>query len=167
MIVLPFDLPALNAAIIRRAQADVPILENPPGSNRSPEIDAMCKRWGVPLKSAWCALWAASVWDDCGAMVPPTKGDHVHPAIAESWRRWAFEHGLFSPVPVLGAAPLYGNGGHEPASHIGCCVVSITPTLMNLEGNTSETGFSREGTLTDLKRVNTERLIGYVLPMGK
>jgi hypothetical protein len=162
MIILPED--PLAAAIIRRAQQDIPILEDPIGSNRSPEIDAMCKRWGVPFGSAWCALWTASCWKDAGADVPPAKGDHYHPALAETWRLWAIETLRFSHTPILGGAVLYGSNGREPAHHIACCVVSITPILMDLEGNTSETGFSREGELTELKRVNVERLIGYISP---
>lgn len=161
MIILPSD--PLCAGIIQRAQRDIPIVESPIGSNRCPEIDEMCRRWGVPLGSPWCALWAASCWADAGADVPPTHGD-LHPAKAESWRLWALSTGRFSHEPILGAAVLYGAGGREPASHIACCVVSLTPILMDLEGNTSETGFSREGELTDLKRVNTDRVIGYVHP---
>lgn len=167
MIILPVELPTLNREIIRTAQLDIPMIENPLGSNLSPEINAMAKEWGVPLGSPWCAGWTNKVWRKAGAKTPPwIKTDpKKHPWIAEWWRRWALEHGLFSPTPVLGAAPLYGTKGREPATHIGCCVVSIDPILMNFEGNTSETGFSREGTLTDLKRVNVERLIGYVHPV--
>jgi hypothetical protein len=165
MIVLPFDLPPLNAEIIRRAQLDVPILENPPLSNRSPEIDAMCRRWGVPLGSYWCALWAASLWADSGAAVPPIDEKRGwHPAIAETWRQWALAEGLFSGTPVHGAAVLYGKNGHEPAEHIGAAVASISPVLMDFEGNTSGAGFSRNGELATLKVVDTDRLIGYVLP---
>lgn len=165
MIIVPDTLPAVNRAIIAGAQRAFPILEIPPGSNRSPEIDRMCRRWGVPLASAWCALWTTDVWCDAGADIPPIdRAKDWHPAKAETWRRWAVHEGLFSVTPVLGAAALYGIGGQPPASHIGCCVVALVPFVYNLEGNTSETGYSREGTLTELKRVNTERLIGYVVP---
>jgi hypothetical protein len=165
MIVLPDSLPPLNAEIIRRAQLDIPILENPPLSNRSPEIDAMCDRWGVPRASYWCALWTSSLWADSGADVPPVddaKG--WHPAKAETWRQWALAEGLFSRVPMLGAAVLYGNGGKEPAEHIGAALASITPVLMDFEGNTSGAGFSRNGELATLKQVDTVRLLGYVHP---
>lgn len=165
MIILPPNLPALNAAIVRRAQADVPILENPVGSNRSPEIDAMCKRWGVPLGSYWCALWAASVWADAGAQTPPiidAKG--WHPAKAETWYEWAFATHRFNHLPIPGAAVLYGDGGHAPAHHIGACVASVAPLLMDFEGNTSLAGFGANGELATLKAVNTDRLIGYVWP---
>lgn len=165
MIVLPDDLPPLNAEIIRRAQLQVPILENPPYSNRSPEIDAMCDRWGVPRGSYWCALWAASTWADAGAAVPPVDDARGwHPAKAETWRQWALHEGLFTDRPVPGAAVLYGNRGMEPAHHIGVCVASVTPLLMDFEGNTSVNGFSRNGELATLKQVDTAALIGYVLP---
>jgi hypothetical protein len=165
VIVLPPTTPAICVAIIRRAQQDIPILENPIGSNRSPEIDAMCKRFGVPLASYWCALWASNVWKDAGAEIPPVdNGKAWHPAIAETWHQWALHTGRFAARPQLGYAPLYGTRGVGPAHHIGCCVVSIAPILMDLEGNTSEAGFSREGELTGLKRVDTDRLIGYVAP---
>lgn len=165
MIVLPDDLPDLNVRIIRGCQADVPILENPPLSNRSPEIDAMCDEFGVPLASYWCALWAAKVWKAAGAMIPPID-DHRgwHPAKAETWRQWALAEGLFSHTPVLGAAVLYGAQGHEPAHHIGAALASITPVLLDYEGNTSGAGYSRNGELATIKPVATSLLIGYVQP---
>lgn len=165
MIVIPPRTPAICEAIVRRAQRDIPILENPIGSNRSPEIDAMCKRFGVPLASYWCALWTADVWKDAGAEIPPVSNSKGwHPAIAETWRQWAFETQRFTSRPQLGYAVLYGTKGGKPAHHIGCCIVSTAPILMDFEGNTSEAGFSREGELTGLKRVDTDRLIGYIAP---
>jgi hypothetical protein len=161
MIILPTD--PLCAAIIARVQQDLPIEENPIGSNRSPEIDAMCERWGVPLASYWCALWTASVWADAGADVPPTHGDS-HPAKCESWRLWALSTSRFSSLPTQGAAVLYGKNGREPAEHIGACVMTVTPLLRNAEGNTTDSGFSREGELTAIKPVNADRLIGYISP---
>jgi hypothetical protein len=164
VIVFPDLLPPLNRKIVELAQKDIPILEDPPGSNRSPEIDRMCKRWGVPLASAWCALWTSSVWFDAGAIIPPVRASKDwHPAKADSWYQWAKETGALVQDPVIGAAVLYGKDG--VAHHIACCVVSVTPKLLAFEGNTSETGFSREGELTEMKRVNHDRLLGYVLPV--
>lgn len=161
MIILPPD--ALCRAIIQNVQLRIPILEDPPLSNRSPEIDAMCKRWGVPLGSYWCALLAADVWKDSGAEVPPTHGES-HPAKCESWRDWALRTGRFSDTPSLGYAVLYGNHGHEPAHHIGVAIASIHPIMMDFEGNTSGAGFSRNGELATLKVVDMDRVIGYVSP---
>jgi hypothetical protein len=43
-------------------------------------------------------------------------------------------------------------------------VVSTTPLITDLEGNTSLAGFSTNGELTTLKLVNAAELIGYVSP---
>jgi len=165
MIVIPDGTSELAQAIIRRAQQDIPIIENPASSNRSPEIDAMCKRWGVPLGSYWCALWAASVWSDAGAAVPPiAMSRDWHPAKCETWRQWALVEGLFTSEPTLGCAVLYGVNGHEPAEHIGTCIVAMEPVKFDLEGNTSLGGYSRNGEITGLKPVDLTRVIGYVTP---
>lgn len=165
MIVLPDDLPPLNAEIIRRVQLCIPILENPPLSNRSPEIDAMCRRFGVPFGSYWCALLPSDIWTDSGAAIPPVdEAKGWHPAKAETWHQWAIAEGLFSHTPVHGAVTLYGNGGKGPAEHVGAAVASITPVLMDFQGNTSGGGYSRNGELATLKVVDTSRLIGYVHP---
>jgi hypothetical protein len=169
-MIYPDSLPPINRRIVEAMQLRFPIVENPPGSNRSPEIDAMCKRWGVPLGSPWCALLATDVWYDAGAAVPPplpgrtATGRERHPAVAEWWRVWALEQGLFSPTPAIGAAVLYGSGGKEPAYHIDVCVTVITPVLLSFGGNEAEAGFTREGTLTSHSRVQADRLIGFVLP---
>lgn len=171
MIVFPSTLPPINRKIVETMQMRFPILEDPVGSNRSPEIDRMCRRWGVPLGSPWCALLATDVWFDAGADVPPTvpgrrtsAGRERHPAVADWWREWALKEGLFSAVPVVGAAVLYGAGGHEPAVHIDVCVSCTAPLLMSFGGNEAEAGFTREGTLTSHARVQVDRLIGYVIP---
>lgn len=169
MIIIPDSTPPVCRRIITLAQSDIPIIENPPSSNRSPEIDGFCKEFGVPLASYWCALWTAHVWREAGAQIPPVNNAKGwHPAICETWRQWAFETGRFTSKPAHGYAVLYGTGGNAPAHHIGCCVVAVprsAPHVYDLEGNTSETGFSRNGELTELKRVDLERLIGYVSPL--
>jgi hypothetical protein len=164
-MIFPVGLDPLNIAIVRGAQADVPILEDPPLSNRSPEIDAMCREFGVPLASYWCALWAAKIWKAAGAAIPPiddAKG--WHPAKAETWRQWAFATSSFSSEPMIGAAALYAPNGKGPADHIGACVSSITPILMDFEGNTSGAGFDRNGELATVKPIDRVRLLGYVIP---
>jgi hypothetical protein len=166
VIVIPQGTSDLAVRIIRRAQQDIPIVENPPSSNRSPEIDALCKRYGVPLASYWCGLWASAVWEDSGAEIPPidnAKG--WHPAIVQTWYEWALETFRFTSHPALGSAALYRHPGEKRASHIGACVVATSPVLLDLEGNTSLSGYSRNGELTGLKPVDLERLLGYVSPV--
>jgi hypothetical protein len=152
--------PAVDArhlhAIIRRAQRDIPILENPIGSNRSPEIDAMCKRFGVPLASYWCALWTSDVWKDAGAEIPPvTMSKAWHPAMAETWHQWAFDTGRFVAKPQLGYATLYGTQRPQArASHrLLRRVDDADPD--GPRGQYQRGRFSREGELTGLKRVDT------------
>jgi hypothetical protein len=162
-IVIAAGTSDLCQRIIRRTQRDVPILENPIGSNRSPEIDAMCDRWGVPRGSYWCALWAASCWADEGAEVPPTRGDS-HPAKCQSWLEWAKQTGRWSRTPRQGYAVLYDEARNGKANHMGTCVVSTDPILMDFEGNTSLAGFGRNGELATLKPVNLRLVLGYVSP---
>jgi hypothetical protein len=165
MIVFPDNLPALNRAIVHAAQSDIPILEDPPLSNRSPEIDAMCREFGVPLASYWCALWASKLWRACGALIPPVDDDKGwHPAKAETWHQWAKEIGAFSATPVIGAAVLYDFTGSGKADHIGAAVASITPFLEDFEGNTSQVGVSRNGEIATLKPVDHAHVLGYVIP---
>jgi hypothetical protein len=164
-ILIPKSAPLVNVKIIRLAQADVPILENPIGSNRSPEIDAMCAKFGVPLGSYWCALWTSDVWQRAGAQIPPVNdAKGWHPAKAETWHQWAVATGRFTKIPSLGRAVLYGKRKAAPAHHIGCCVCALKPLLLDFEGNTSLSGFSTEGELTGLKPINAAELIGYVSP---
>lgn len=166
MIVIPSSTPSVCEAIIRRAQRDIPIIENPAGSNRSPEIDALCKRYGVPLASYWCALWGSACWEDSGAEIPPVRNDKGwHPAIVQTWYEWALETFRFTSHPALGYAPIYRHAGEKRASHMGACVVSLEPIVLNFEGNTSLAGYSRNGELTGLKPVNLENLLGYVSPI--
>lgn len=165
LIVIPPSALPICRAIVQTTQLRIPIIENPLGSNRSPEIDAMCKRWGVPLASYWCALLAADCWKDSGAEVPPVSNSKAwHPAIAETWHQWALETGRFSMTPQFGYAVLYGANGRGPAEHIGVCVVSLAPILMDIEGNTSLAGYGRNGVIAGDKPVDTDRLIGYIAP---
>lgn len=173
MIIIPDSVSPVCRRIITTAQGEFPIIENPRGSNRSPEIDAMCREFGVPLASYWCALWTAHVWKAAGAEIPPVVNSKGwHPAICQTWLEWAFETGRFSSRPGLGYAALFGKNGSQPAEHIACCVVAVPPSsplVYDLEGNTSELGYGRNGEMTELKRTNLERLIGYVSPepLGK
>lgn len=161
MIVLPDGLDPKVVALIRAVQDDLPIIENPVGSNRSPEINAMCREFGVPVGSPWCALWTASKRKQVGAAYPPIHGDQ-HPAIAESWHQWAKATGRFTSKPQLGYATLYSLHRTGKADHIAACVMSLTPILMDAQGNTSQEGVSRDGALTALKPVRTDYVLGYV-----
>ena len=52
-------LPEWRQAIIRECVAHLGLREQPPGSNRGPEIDSWLRACGVPLGSPWCAASAS------------------------------------------------------------------------------------------------------------
>lgn len=147
---------ALGRAIARRAILDVGLLEQPPGSNRSPRIDDYLTECGSPLGSPWCAAAVAAWWRESGADIPPSEA-----ASCDAWMRWAKKTGRWSRTPVPGAAVLYGIP--TDAQHIEC-VVRVTPLRLVVGGNTAFTGYSREGIACDLKPLTIERLLGFVHP---
>jgi hypothetical protein len=152
------DAAGLGATIARRALLDVGITEDPPGSNRSPEIDDYLKRVGCPVGQPWCAAAVSAWFRDCGAAVPPKLG-----ASTDEWMRWAKEHQLWTSTPGIGCAVVYGKG--EDAEHIGV-VVRLTPRAWTVEGNTSLGGAAeREGIAVDLKPLNVGWRLGYVRPV--
>jgi hypothetical protein len=152
----PPETPALALAVARRALADVGICEEPPGSNRGPQVDAYVQAVGAPLASFWCAAAVAAWFRDCGAAIPPTSA-----ASCDVWMGWAKLNGLWQSHPSIGAAVVYGKP--TDANHIGV-VVRTSPLLLAVEGNTALEAYSRNGVAVDLKLVNPARVLGYVIP---
>lgn len=188
----PPGTPELNLRIAFNAQQRVGELEIPLGSNRSPWIDEALSKCGLvqpyldpdviegkrlfdPKRDArgypWCAAGAADWWREAGAETPPisarwwrehNKGVVLGPASCDGWLRWALITGRFSPIPVVGAAVLYGT--RADATHIGV-VLRLTPILSSIEGNTTFNSYSREGVACDVRPVTRERVVGYVHPL--
>lgn len=167
---IPETVPALGRAIAERACYDVGVCETPPGSNRSPVIDAWCKRAGSPVGSYWCACWATAVWEDCGAALPKSARGSC-----DVIRDWAEEKGLFLQTPVEGAFVVYGirsdgggwrrlGGGKPDCVHIGI-VIRTLPYLISVEGNASWGSHSRNGEAVVVRRVEESRVLGYVHPI--
>lgn len=163
---LPEAANPLAVGIIRRALLDVGICEDPPRSNRSPEIDEYLRKLGVPLGQPWCAAAVAAWFRDCNAAIPPGPGA----SSTDRWLAWGKAHGLWSPTASLGAAVVYGKrdpAGQEDAQHIGV-VVRLAPFLMVMEGNTAlDAGNVREGVAVDLRnRTGSTWILGYVRPVS-
>lgn len=156
---LPATTPDLSRAIVTIAIASVGMLEEPPGSNRGKDIDAINDRAHVPRGSYWCASWAGDVWREAGAEIPTGY------ASCDFWMAWAKKTGRWSPhVAAPGACVLYGVPGD--AHHIGI-VIRTTPMTLALEGNTTVEGstFERNGTAVGLKIVNDrDPVLGYCHP---
>jgi hypothetical protein len=70
---------------------------------------------------------------------------------------------VWSTVPAVGAAVLYGT----PAHHIGIVAAVVDGKIVTIEGNTGGGGFNRNGCGCFKKTVNPSRVSGYVLPDEK
>lgn len=141
---------------VRESCAAIGICELPPGSNRSPEIDAWNLSAGVPVGSAWCASFAGAMWKKAGLQVPQGY------AACETIRQWAIKTGRFGQhVPTLGGFVLYGDPTN--ASHIGV-IVRVDPLVLSVEGYSMlEPGSDRNGVVVTVKEVTpTKPVIGYV-----
>lgn len=151
-------VPALQATIARDALNWVGVLEDPPGSNGGPEIDAWLKQFGVPAGSPWCAVWVAKVFRTCGAMIPAGASA----SSCDTWMSWAQSVGLWQSTPAIGSAVVYGKG--TDAQHIGI-VVRLLPKPCSVEANTSlDNSPQREGIAVDFKAVNLGWVLGYIRP---
>lgn len=149
------------------ALENIGVCEHPPGSNRGPEIDAWAREFGSPLGSYWCALAVAKARKTGNLWIP----SHDAGACNE-WVYQARRAGLLCKTPEPGACVVYTNhktltsgryGGQLEAIHIGL-VLYVTPELTAIEGNTTLSGFDRDGWVQTLKEVRRDRVLGYVLP---
>lgn len=153
------DVGIFQVDLAKRALLDVGILEEPPGSNRGPEIDEYVRAAGSPLGSFWCACAARAWWYEAGARVPRTNAGNC-----DAWVSWAKANRLFSLTPVIGAAVIYHAVDNvNDANHIG--VIVRTDVLLSVEGNTSIGVHDANGIAVALKRVDTSRVLGYVHPV--
>jgi hypothetical protein len=146
---------------------NIGVCEDPPGSNRSPEIDAWAKEFGSPVGSFWCALAVAKARREGGLWVPER-----YAGSCDEWWYAALRAGLTATRPSCGAAVVYTNGrtlhggrydGQPDAVHIGL-VLRVTPVLLSIEGNTTLGKYDRDGFVQALKRVDESRVMGYIHP---
>lgn len=152
---LPADLDPRVRTAIELALADVGEHEIPPGSNRGPVPDRVNGEFGSPLGSFWCGNFIGHVWKSAGLRLPAVPG------VVDNWRRWALQTGRWLHGPTWGAAALFGEPTH--ASHI-AMVVCLSPLLV-VGGNQSWDGYSRNGEAVTLRRLDADRLVGYVAPL--
>lgn len=154
------NVPELNRKILYRAWEDLGIVEEPPGSNRGPQIDTYLRRASVPEslitsgKGWWCAAWAGCMWIDAGAKTPRDFGS------CDAWLPFLEPKGC---VPQIGDAILYGKTGD--AVHIGI-VARTAPMLLTIEGNRAFGGASNNGVAVDIGPPNRSDILGYVKPVS-
>lgn len=154
------DTPLLHRSIAARASVDIGILEEPPGSNRSPVIDGYLTAVGSPLASPWCAAACAAWFRDCGAMVPLAAG------ACESWYFMARDRKRLTDTPAVGYAILYDLAGAGKADHMGV-VVRVEPLVLTVEGNTlmkRQSGNERNGVGCTIGLALDQHVLGYLIP---
>ena len=149
------------------ALANIGVCENPPSSNRGPEIDAWAREFGSPLGSFWCALAVGKARKVGGLWIPSHDVGSCN-----EWVYRARQANLLSRTPAPGAAVVYTNwkqlpGGRYAAQfdavHIGL-VLRVEPVLMSIEGNTTLGKYDRNGFVQALKEVDQDRVYTYILP---
>ena len=106
----------------------------------------------------WCASAVTAWWKSAGLKTPPGA------ASCKSWASWGKSKGLYSKVPTVGAAALYGPEGKE--HHIGIVASVSNGKVTTIEGNTGGGGFNRNGCGCFLKTPNVKNITGYVIPPG-
>lgn len=160
---LPATIDPKVGTAIRYALDNLGVLELPPGSNRSPRIDAWMAAVASPLGESWCAAFLAGVYRRSALPFPPSSAGAVH-----VWREWAQANGTWSPAdpadpgPEVGDAVVYDFAGDGQGDHIGI-VVRTDPLILTVEGNTDITG-SREGIGVFLQDRRGKGVLGYIMP---
>jgi hypothetical protein len=110
---LPRTTPLICRTIVVMAICDVGMLEDPPGSNRGTDIDALNDMAKVPVGSYWCAAWVGKIWRNAGAQVPAGYASCDH------WMAWAKQTGPLDD-PHRGARlcrAVRGAGGRQAYRH--------------------------------------------------
>jgi hypothetical protein len=151
------EVPAINGLIAMRASIDVGLLEEPPGSNRSPAIDSYMDAVGSPRGMSWCAAAVAAWFKFASAEIPPMDAGSV-----KAWHDWAFRTARWTSRIAIGRAVVYADANDVP-EHMGV-VVRVTPLALAVEGNTSLQGYSVNGVACAEKAVTLTRVLGYISP---
>jgi len=158
---VPADTPRLNRTIAARASVDVGLLEEPPGSNRSPVIDSYVNAVLSPLGSSWCAAGVSAWYRDAGAMIPATAA-----GACTSWHVMGQVRNRLTKVPDVGAVVLYDFAGDGHADHCGV-IVRVDPLLLSVEANTTmkrQIGSDRNGVGCTIAVVDTAHVLAYLMP---
>lgn len=124
----------MSAKVVNVAQSQLGVSEQPPGSNRGPEVDQYLASVGIAFAAAWCAAfvyWCHQQASITG--VPKTGG------VLDLWNK-AASNRVTEPQP--GDVFILDFGGGK--GHTGIVESVDGDTLTTIEGNTNDDG-SREG----------------------
>jgi hypothetical protein len=161
---------SLVIAILQASSDLIGVCEDPPGSNRGPDIDDWAKKFGSPLGSFWCALMQGEIADRSKSWRPTQNVGSC-----DEWYLQGEKAGLIIKEPRPGAIVLYTNGqlltsgpykGRKDAVHIGR-VQRAKPAQMAIEGNTTLGKYDRNGFVCTLKAIETARVLCYLAPVAR
>ncbi len=145
---------SLAGAVLQVAAAAVGVMEQPPGSNRGPEVDQYLRNVGLNPASgsfAWCAAFIYSCFKDAAAVLGvPNPCVKTAGALAiwnlagpKGIRRLTPEEAKTDPTLVTpGMVFVISTGGGH--GHVGFIEKVAGVVLTTIEGNTNDGG-SREG----------------------
>ena len=85
-------IPPQAIAVLKQAFTKVGTVEEPPGSNRGPEIDEWNEAAGIPLGSPWCAAFASAMYDHAEGGSPFGRLGSAYKILA-----WGRQHGRILP----------------------------------------------------------------------
>ena len=152
----------LRAALVRRAMADIGIEET--ARNSSPYIDEVLTQAGAQPGDPWCAALLTR-WCRDTNIARPVSGA----ASCEVWHQFAIKRGTWREVGtgyvvLPGDIVLYGDTTH--VHHCGLVARVSSFGMRDVEGNTSWSGFSREGVACDYKPVALSLVAGHIVPVS-
>lgn len=166
-----------GADIIARAVADLGLGEDPPGSNRSPILDALCEDAGIEPDSPWCALILCWRW------LKPMRTGIVK---TDHGRAWSFNGRLFYPSASglrlwkynqhlrvtpggllrLGDIGIEDHGGGKSHVYVVELARHKRGDVVAISGNTNDMG-SREGNVVGRNVRRLDRAVGFLRVWGE
>jgi len=131
------------------------------GPNRSPAIDSLCREFGVPLGSSWCALFASKAFRD--SLRSGSEGTvFKYTAGSQSMLAWFRKMGWTSDDPqdlldwsgalIIRTDP-GGEHGHVAMVEKRFTSNGVVVALGTLEGNTDKNGGSNGDGAYERKRI--------------
>lgn len=142
--------------VLEIAAARIGVMEDPPGSNRGPEVDAYLRGVGLdPTKDSypWCAAFVHACFADAAQALGVANPCIRTAGVLDHWRR-AGEAGIQRITAAKahmnealvkpGQVFVIDTGDPGGAGHMGLVEAVVGGKLVTIEGNTNDGG-SREG----------------------
>ena len=145
----------LLAKAITIAKSQIGVMEQPPGSNRGPEVDEYVRRVGLSPagKFAWCAAFLYFCFDEASRAQGRTNPVVKTAGVLDHWNtagrrgvprvtkaRAVQDPGLVQPGHIF----IIDTGAPGGGGHTGLVVEVVGGKLVTIEGNTNDAG-SAEG----------------------